>query len=133
MTGPRLTGGNLAAVILLIDDEASVRGFFRDVLEGAGYGVAEAASARDGLRLLHERPIDLVITDILMPDMDGLEVTRVLHRDFPKVKVIAVSGGQQDVDYCDVARFLGAHETLMKPVTVQRLLETVARLLSQAA
>jgi len=133
MTGPRLTGGNLAAVILLIDDEASVRGFFRDVLEGTGYGVAEAASARDGLRLLHERPIDLVITDILMPDMDGLEVTRVLHRDFPKVKVIAVSGGQQDVDYCDVARFLGAHETLMKPVTVQRLLDTVARLLSQAA
>ncbi len=119
------------ADVLLIDDDASVRGFFRQVLEGAGYGVVEASSARNGLRLLRERPIDLVITDILMPDMDGLEVTRVLHRDFPKVKVIAISGGQQDIDYCNVARFLGAHETLMKPVTVQRLLDTVALLLNQ--
>lgn len=119
------------AVVLLIDDDELVRGFFRQVLEGAGYGVVEASSARNGLRLLRERPIDLVITDILMPDMDGLEVTRVLHRDFPKVKVIAVSGGAQDIDYCNVARFLGAHETLMKPVTVQRLLDTVALLLSQ--
>ncbi len=117
--------------ILIIDDEPAVRGFFREVLEGAGYGVVEAASAKSGLRLLRERPIDLVITDILMPDMDGLEVTRTLHRDFPAVKIIAISGGQQDIDYCDVARFLGAHETLMKPVTMSRLLETVARLLGR--
>lgn len=117
--------------ILIIDDEPAVRGFFREVLEGAGYGVVEAASAKSGLRLLRERPIDLVVTDILMPDMDGLEVTRTLHRDFPAVKIIAISGGQQDIDYCDVARFLGAHETLMKPVTMSRLLETVARLLGR--
>lgn len=117
------------ADILLIDDEALVRRFFRQVLEGAGFGVGEASTAKDGFRLLRERLIDLVITDILMPDMDGLEVTRVLHRDFPKVKIIAMSGGQQDVDYCNVARYLGAHETLMKPVAVQRLLDTVARLL----
>lgn len=121
------------AVILVIDDEASVRGFFRQVLEGAGHDVVEASSAREGLRLFRQHSFDLVITDILMPDMDGLEVTRVLHREFPKVKVIAISGGQQDVDYCSVARFLGAHATLMKPVTVQRLIETVASLLSQAA
>ena len=117
--------------ILIIEDEPAVRGFFREVLEGAGYGVVEAASAKSGLRLLRERPIDLVVTDILMPDMDGLEVTRTLHRDFPAVKIIAISGGQQDIDYCDVARFLGAHETLMKPVTMSRLLETVARLLGR--
>lgn len=119
------------ADVLLIDDDASVRGLFRQILEGAGYSVVEASSAKYGLRLLRERPIDLVITDILMPDMDGLEITRILHRDFPKVKVIAITGGQQDIDYCNVARFLGAHETLMKPVTVQRLLDTVALLLNQ--
>lgn len=119
------------AEVLLIDDDASVRGFYREVLEGAGYGVVEASTAKDGFRHLREHPIDLVITDILMPDMDGLEVTRVLHHDFPKVKVIAISGGQQDVDYCNVARLLGAHETLMKPVEVQRLLHTVALLLNQ--
>jgi DNA-binding NtrC family response regulator len=119
------------ADVLLIDDDASVRGLFRQILEGAGYSVVEASSAKYGLRFLRERPIDLVITDILMPDMDGLEITRILHRDFPKVKVIAITGGQQDIDYCNVARFLGAHETLMKPVTVQRLLDTVALLLNQ--
>jgi CheY-like chemotaxis protein len=121
------------AEILLIDDEASVRRFFRTVLEGAGYVVVDAATAKAAFRLLKERPIDLVITDILMPDMDGLEVTRVLHRDFPKVKIIAITGGLLDVDYCSVARFLGAHDTLMKPVTVPRLLDMVARLLSQSA
>jgi DNA-binding NtrC family response regulator len=133
LAGARMIGGSRVAVILVIDDEESVRSFFCYALEGAGYDVVEASSAKQGLRLLRDRPVDLVITDILMPDMDGLEVTRVLHREFPRVKVIAVSGGQQDIDYCNVARFLGAHATLMKPVSVQRLIETVANLLSQAA
>ncbi|HJT21305.1 MAG TPA: response regulator [Nitrospira sp.] len=117
--------------ILLIDDESSVREFFRYVLEEAGYGVSEASSAKDGLSLLKTRPVDLVITDILMPDMDGLELTWVLHHQYPSLKVVAVSGGQQEYDYCTVARFFGAHETLMKPVAVPRLLDAVSRLTSQ--
>ena len=116
------------AEILLIDDESSVREFFRKVLEEAGHDVTEASSAKDGLSHLKSHPVDLVITDILMPDMDGLELTWVLHQQYPGVKVMAVSGGEQDLDYCSVARFFGAHETLMKPVAVPRLLDAVSRL-----
>lgn len=116
------------AEILLIDDESSVRQFFRQVLEGAGYGVTEASSAKDGLSQLRAHEVDLVITDILMPDMDGLELTWVLRQQFPRIKVVAVSGGQQDLDYCSVARFFGAHDTLMKPVATTRLLDAVGRL-----
>ncbi len=119
------------AEILLIDDEPSVRAFFRNVLEGAGYEVSEASSAKEALSLLKTRLVDLVITDILMPDMDGLELTWVLHHQYPSVKVVAVSGGQQEYDYCTVARFFGAHETLMKPVAVPRLLDAVHRLTGQ--
>jgi CheY-like chemotaxis protein len=115
--------------ILIIDDEYSVRRLLSEVLKGAGHELMEVATAKEGLRLLRERPIDLVVTDILMPDMDGLEVTRLLHREFPSVKILALSGGSQDVDYCQVARSLGAHDTLMKPVSVQQLRDTVANLL----
>ncbi len=117
--------------VLIIDDEPAIRSLFRQVLEEAGYQVVDASSAKEGLSVLRARPVDIVLTDILMPDMDGLELTRVIHQDFPRVKIVAVSGGQQFMDYCSVARLFGAHETLMKPVTVQRLLETVGRLAGQ--
>ncbi len=128
-----LTAMNAVAVeILVIDDESSVRQFFRQVLEEAGYGVAEASSAKEGLNYLKTHQVDLIITDILMPEMDGLELTWVLHQQYPKIKVVAVSGRQDTVDYCGVARFFGAHETLMKPVAVPKLLGTVSRLVSQS-
>lgn len=119
--------------ILILDDESSVRGFFRAVLEAAGYSVEEASTARDAFQILRERRMDLVMTDILMPDMDGLEVTRTLRREFPGVKIIAVSGAQQDIDYRTVARFLGADDTLLKPVTVRDLQDAVVRLLGRPA
>jgi len=117
------------ADIVMVDDDPAVRRLFREVLEGAGHAVSETASGKEALRIVRARSVDLVITDILMPDMDGLELTRVLHREYPAVKILAISGGQQDIDYCGVAKFLGAHEALMKPVAVQRLLDTVAGLL----
>ncbi len=121
------------AEILVIDDDSSIRQFFRRTLEEAGYGVSEASSAKEGLSHLKGHSVDLIITDVLMPEMDGLELTWVLHQQYPKIKVIAVSGGQREVDYCNVARFFGAHDTLMKPVSVPRLLDTVGRLVDQSA
>lgn len=131
VSAPVITGAYRRAVadILIIDDEASGRSLFRQVLEPAGYGVMEASSAKKGLALLRECPVDLVLTDILMPEMDGLELTLALRRDFPHVKIIAVSCWQHEIDYCSVARLFGAHEALMKPITGQRLLDTVAKLL----
>lgn len=119
------------ADILIIDDEASSRSRFCQILVEAGHRVAEAPSAKKGLALLRERPVDLVLTEILMPDMDGLELTLVLRRDFPHVKIIAISCWEQGIDYCSVVRLFGAHEALMKPITIPQLLNTVSSVLQQ--
>ena len=117
----------LRATVLLIDDDGAVRQLFRQALEGEGYDVVEAPTGTEGLRLLHERPVDVVLTDIIMPDMDGLEVVRELRRDFPTVRIIAFTGGRLERDYSATARLLGAHETLMKPLGVHEVLAAVAR------
>ena len=113
--------------ILVIDDEEPIRQLLREALEGAGYQVWEASTGIEGVRQVCEQSIDLVITDILMPDMDGLETVRMLHRDFPNVRIIAISGGGKDPDYCAVAKILGAHETLTKPFELQQLIDAVDR------
>lgn len=71
------------------------------------------------------RPPDLVITDVLMPEMDGLEFTMTLQRDYPSIRIIAFSGGVADMDFLDVAKGLGAHRTLSKPLTMADLLHAV--------
>jgi CheY-like chemotaxis protein len=121
------------ARILIIDDETTVRRLLCEVLKDIGHSLIGVSSGKEALRLLRQDPVDLVITDILMPDMDGLEITRLVHREFPTVKIIALSGGNPDIDYCEIARFLGAHDTLTKPVSVQQLRESVAKLLPEPA
>ena len=119
--------------VLVIDDEVAIRQLLRETLEGAGYQVWEATTGIEGLRQVRDQPIDLVITDILMSDMDGLEMVGMLHRDFPNIRIIAISGGNKDLDYCAVAKMLGAHETIPKPFSLSLLLETVAHLLAAKA
>jgi len=111
--------------ILLIDDDAPIRAFLRQVLEEAGYKVIEASNGQEGLRQFRQTPTDFVITDLLMPDTDGLEVTVGLRRESPTVKIIALSGGSGHWDYLDAAKFLGAHRTMRKPVTRADLLQAV--------
>lgn len=113
--------------VLVVDDEAPVLQLLRKALEGAGYRVWEALSGNEGLRQVCAQPIDVVIADILMSDMDGLEMIGILHRNFPKVRIVAISGGSKYLDYCAVAKILGAHETLNKPFELQQLLDAVAR------
>ena len=115
------------ASVLVVDDEVPVLQLLRKALEGAGYQVWEALSGNEGLRQVCAQPIDVVITDILMSDMDGLEMIGVLHRNFPNIRIIAISGGSRYLDYCSVAKMLGAHETLNKPFELQQLLDVVAR------
>ena len=81
------------ARILVIDDDYQVREMLRDTLEIAGYEVEVASDGREGLKLYHNRPTDMIITDIIMPNMDGLETITELQRNFPDTKIIAFSGG----------------------------------------
>jgi CheY-like chemotaxis protein len=117
--------------ILIIDDEEQIRAVFREMLERFGYEVFEATNGEEGLRLQREKPADLIITDLIMPEKEGLETIRELRQEFPEVKIIAVSGGGRigPAQYLDVAKKLGATCTLQKPVGLDQLRQEVHRLL----
>jgi len=119
-------------LILVIDDDEQMRRMIRTMLERAGYDVLEAADGRIGMKLFRQAPTDLVITDIVMPEMEGLETIMALKRESPPVKIIAISGGarMQPGDYLIVAKELGAHRTLTKPFRRHALLEAVKELLA---
>ncbi len=120
--------------ILVIDDDNQVGATARKALQRAGYDVRDAADAATGLRLLHEQPADLVLTDIYMPGQDGLETLHRLRKEWPATKVVVMSGGSQagPLDLQDHARALGAHRTLAKPFRLQEFLALVAALLDEA-
>jgi two-component system response regulator (stage 0 sporulation protein F) len=109
--------------ILIIEDHTSVRLLLARVLEEAGYQVFEAANGRQGLDQFRTQPVDLVITDLEMPEMTGLEVILELTRAFLDVKVIAMSGCS--VDDLSKAKLLGARQTLAKPFDLPTLLHAV--------
>lgn len=126
MWSKRADGGIAIATILLIDDEEQVRILFQVTLEEAGYRVLTAENGKHGLRLLERQEVDVILVDILMPDMDGLDLIALLRKTRPAIKIIAISGGSGGGDYLDAAKGLGAHATLNKPFSPQALLEAVA-------
>ncbi len=106
------------------------------MLERAGHTVCEAGDGKTGLREYRTNPADLLITDIVMPDKDGLEIILELWRDYPDAKIIAISGGGAQIssEMClDYARVFGALKTLAKPVERKTLLDTVNELLGISA
>lgn len=119
--------------ILVIDDEASLRQMIRRALETEGHEVVEAGDGATALRVIAETPIDLVITDVYMPNMDGIEFTIRLAQQTPRPGLIAMSGGgfMEKGSLLETARRLGAAATLAKPFSVQELLETTADILKR--
>ena len=113
------------ATILIIDDEELIRALLRTTLEAAGYGVTEAPNGRIGLALYRHRPTDLVITDIVMPELNGLDMLLELTREFLHAKVIAISGAGGEKNVLDVAKLLGARRTFQKPFSMPQLLDAV--------
>ena len=111
------------ATILIIEDHASIRMLLAQVLTEAGYQVCEAPNGRQGLERFHAQPVDLVITDLEMPEMNGLEVLLELPRAFLNVKVIAMSG--HSADELQKARLMGARQTFAKPLDLPALLTAV--------
>ena len=118
--------------ILVIDDEPAVRDMMRQTLERAGYEVDDAGDGRQGMVQLRQQPVDLVITDILMPEQEGIETIRMLRKEFPQVKILAISGGGKkgQLDVLPVAQAFGAHCTLAKPFERKDLLDAVSALVS---
>lgn len=115
------------ASILIIEDDREVREYLESVLSRAGYEVMSATNGKDGVALFAGNPVDLVITDIIMPEKDGIETIIDLRRDRESLCVIAISGGgrAEPENYLHSARLLGADRTLRKPFTNQELLAAV--------
>ena len=117
--------------ILLIDDDAMYRAMLRHMLEYEGYTVVEAANGREGVRRYRQAPTDVVITDLIMPEQEGIETIEILRRDAPEVKIIAISGGARGghMDFLDMAKHLGAQQILRKPFAREELLQALREIL----
>lgn len=105
------------ASILIVENDAPIRTLLRNILEADSHQVREAADGQIGLRLYRETPADLVITDLLMPERDGLEVTLALTQEFLDARVIAMTAATRDQNLLNVARLFGARRVIQKPFT----------------
>lgn len=122
-------GDQSGARILIVDDDAGVRQVLRTMLVAAGYTVALANNGREAMERLGQEGFDLIITDLVMPEQEGIETIKLLRRDYPEVKIIAISGAFGG-DYLRIAGFLGAHRTIAKPVRMETVIRTVEEALN---
>lgn len=113
------------ARILVVDDEAGVRRFLRQVLEGAGYEVEEAPDGKKAVDLVRSTRVDLMVTDLIMPEQEGIETMQALRKETPALAIIAISGAFEG-SLLKAAQFLGADAALAKPVSPDALLSSVA-------
>lgn len=112
--------------VLVIDDDASLRALFTTALTKAGYSVFAAASANEGLRACYRDPADIVITDVAVPEFEGVRVVSAIRRDFPAAGLIAISDRSPNAAlYTTMARESGAHQILLKPFSVGELVAAV--------
>jgi CheY-like chemotaxis protein len=117
--------------ILVVDDDPAIRSFLGRVLSGAGYRVLGAKDGKEAIQQVNISEVDLMITDLIMPEQEGLETIEILHRSRPGIKIIAISGkfGSQ---FLRVAKLFGAQATLTKPVLPDKLLEAVRHVLGSS-
>ena len=121
------------AKILLIDDEEAVRFSVRKILESGGHIVTEADNGATGLELFKLGSFDMVITDLIMPEKEGIETLEEVKMLSPDTPVLAISGGGRfgGTNYLETAKILGACDALAKPFTAIELLESVNRCLAK--
>jgi DNA-binding response OmpR family regulator len=110
--------------VLVIEDNVGLRDYLRLALESEAHEVLTARNGQEALGYLNGHPVDVVLTDLFMPEMDGIEVIATLRKQFPGVRVVAMSG-RPGVDYLTVARELGVANTLRKPFEIEELLSAL--------
>jgi YesN/AraC family two-component response regulator len=117
--------------ILVIEDEPLVRVAIKKRLEIEGFEVTTADDGQKGVKSFRDHPADLVITDIIMPEKEGIECIKELTRDFPGIKIIAISGGGRigPFDYLDLAEKFGASRTFKKPFEWPDMIRAIHELL----
>lgn len=118
--------------VLIIDDEEDVRRVLRRILKRAGYTTFEAKDGREAIKLYESLKPDVTITDIIMPDVEGIETIRELRKQFAAKNIIAISGGGRSSghDYLAMAEKLGASLVLRKPIDPRSLIIAVEQLVA---
>ena len=117
----------MAPRVLVIDDDGQVRSMLCEMLRHAGYEALDADNGKSGLEMLRRDVYDVLITDIFMPEKEGIEIIMEVRRDFPSIKILAVSGGspRMPADFLTTAKMVGAHKTLHKPILQRDLLSAL--------
>jgi DNA-binding response OmpR family regulator len=128
-----LSTGQRKLRILVVDDDKLIRETVCRVLVAADYDVIEASEGEEAVRSLEDNDVEAVVVDIFMPKMDGLELIREIHRKWPNIRILAMSGGNQRIntDMLSAARTFGASTSLAKPFLASELVTTVKRMLSR--
>lgn len=121
----------MSVSILLVDDDEHFRTMLCEALTGEGYQVLEASNGQKAIELYAGQPTDLVITDLVMPEKEGLEMIVEIKRFHAGVKIIAISGGGRgnSQDYLKIAKAFGAQRVLAKPFSHCELLEAISQVL----
>ena len=122
------------AKVLIIDDNDEFRAVFRELLEKAGYEVVETSNGEDGIKAYRRDPADVVITDIVMPGKEGVETMVELRREFPGVKLIAMSGGgfEDPETYLEGAKLIGgAVRTFAKPFSMEAMFKAIKEVIGE--
>ncbi len=117
--------GSPVARILVIDDDQPMREVMAAILTRSGHTVVCATNGREGKRCYSEQTPDLIITDIIMPEVDGLEFLRQMRFTRPAIPIIAVCGNPTQSGFLQMAKILGARDTLLKPFGAEQLLDAV--------
>jgi len=125
--------GTGTATILVVDDDESQRALVARMLSRGGYRALTAAHGLDALKCARKHAVDVVVTDMLMPEMDGTELLRALQTERPSLPVIAVSGVEEWTEWLRIAEHLGAFASLRKPVFARQLLLVVEQALNRPA
>lgn len=118
--------------VLIIDDEPYILLMLKKMLEKAGYEVDMASNGKEGLDLFEKHAADLVITDIIMPDKEGLEIILEMKKQRPDLKIIAISGGGRisPESYLECAKHFGASRVFQKPFKQKELISAVNELIA---
>ena len=119
------------AKILIVDDENQIRLMLRQMFEREGHVIMEAADGKEAIKMNKSNPADLIITDIIMPEMEGIRTIMELKKAKPDAKIIAVSGGGKNApeQYLHFAKKLGADRTFTKPFNRDELVAAVKEIL----
>jgi len=120
------------STILVVDDDTQVLEVMSEMLRLEGHTVAVAENGQQAVEQIRDHRFDLVITDLIMPEKEGLETIADIRRQHRRMPIIAISGGGRvgPTDYLETARFIGANATLAKPFGRQELISTVSHLLT---